>query len=91
MNRSIRSIRRTVTLVVAMFALTAIVPAFASAQSITPTDQEYTPVVTSNGGGSQLPFTGLDAVALAAVGIGIVGAGFVVRRASRAGDDGLAE
>jgi hypothetical protein len=87
MIRSTRSIRRILTLVVALFALTALAPAMASAQSITPTDEEYTPVVTSGGGGSELPFTGLDAVALAAIGVGIVGAGLVVRRASRAGDD----
>lgn len=34
----------------------------------------------------ELPFTGLDVAAIAAIGIGLAGGGFVVRRASRAGD-----
>ena len=34
---------------------------------------------------SALPFTGLDLAAFAAIGVGLVGAGFVIRRASRAG------
>jgi hypothetical protein len=34
---------------------------------------------------STLPFTGLDLAAFAAIGVGLVGAGFVIRRASKAG------
>ena len=34
---------------------------------------------------SALPFTGLDLAAFAAIGVGLVGAGFVIRRASNAG------
>lgn len=42
----------------------------------------------SSGGGeiSSLPFTGLDVAAIAAIGVGLVGAGFVVRRAARTGE-----
>lgn len=32
-----------------------------------------------------LPFTGLDVAAIAAIGIGLLGAGFVIRRAARPG------
>lgn len=43
---------------------------------------------TSTGGGdiSSLPFTGLDVAAIAAIGLGLVGAGFVVRRAASSGE-----
>ena len=37
---------------------------------------------SSGGGISSLPFTGLDVAAIAAIGLGLVGAGFVVRRAA---------
>lgn len=100
MIRSNRSIRRFCTLLVAMFAFAAVVPAVASAQSINPTDEEYRQgvlgVAASGGPGdpaaesgtiSELPFTGLDVAAIAAIGAGLVGAGFVVRRAARTADD----
>jgi hypothetical protein len=32
---------------------------------------------------SSLPFTGLDLAAFAAIGVGLVGAGFVIRRAAK--------
>lgn len=38
---------------------------------------------------SELPFTGLDVAAIAAIGAGLIGAGFVVRRAARSADDTL--
>lgn len=46
---------------------------------------------TSSGGSSggeisSLPFTGLDVAAIAAIGLGLVGAGFVVRRAASTGE-----
>ena len=44
------------------------------------------------GGGDtigELPFTGLDVAAIAAIGAGLVGAGFVVRRASKSADSRL--
>jgi hypothetical protein len=34
---------------------------------------------------SSLPFTGLDLAAFAAIGVGLVGAGFVIRRAAKTG------
>jgi hypothetical protein len=41
---------------------------------------------SSDGGGiSELPFTGLDLVAIAAIGIGLLGAGLVIRRAGARG------
>ena len=41
---------------------------------------------SSGGGISSLPFTGLDVAAIAAIGLGLVGAGFVVRRAASTGE-----
>lgn len=84
-----------------MLALAIAVPAGAFAQSINPTDEEYLQgvlgVAASGGPGepsgetqsasiSELPFTGLDVAAIAAIGVGLVGAGFVVRRAARSTD-----
>jgi hypothetical protein len=63
-----------------------------------PTNEEYDQgvlgVAASGGPGepsggstiSELPFTGLDVAAIAAIGVGLVGAGFVVRRAARPTD-----
>ena len=81
-----------------MFALAIVAPAGALAQSINPTDEEYRQgvlgVAASGGPGdpstetiSELPFTGLDVAAIAAIGAGLVGAGFVVRRAAKTADD----
>ena len=39
---------------------------------------------------SELPFTGLDVAAIALIGVGLVGAGFAIRRAARTGDRPLA-
>jgi hypothetical protein len=100
MIRSNRTVRRFCTLLVAMFALAIVAPAGALAQSINPTDEEYRQgvlgVAASGGPGdpnpsgetiSELPFTGLDVAAIAAIGAGLVGAGFVVRRAAKTADD----
>lgn len=100
MIRSIKSVRRFSALLVAMLALAIAVPAGAFAQSINPTDEQYRQgvlgVAASGGPGdasgdgattiSELPFTGLDVAAIAAIGVGLVGAGFVVRRAARPTD-----
>ncbi len=97
MIRSNHSVRRFCVLVVAMLSFAVAVPAVASAQSVSPSDEQYRDGVlgvAANGGpedpsaksddsGSELPFTGLDLVAIAAIGVGLVGAGFVVRRAAR--------
>ena len=91
-----RSVRRLSSLLVAVLVIAALAPAAASAQNVGPTDEQYENGVLALAGsgndpgsqsGSQLPFTGLDALAIAAVGIALVGAGFAVRRASRIGDD----
>ena len=102
MIRSKKSVRRFSALLVARLALAIAVPAGAFAQSINPTDnsptnEEYDQgvlgVAASGGPGdpsgstiSELPFTGLDVAAIAAIGVGLVGAGFVVRRAARPTD-----
>ncbi len=97
MTRSSRSIRPICLLFVLVFAFAA-VPAGAYAQNVGATDDQYEDGVLGlasggNAGGSgaepvstsggQLPFTGLDVVAIAAIGVGLVGAGFAVRRAAR--------
>ena len=89
-NRSIRVKRRLATVLVAVIAFASVgAPAGAFAQSASPTEVQYnpggpppTPPTTSS-----LPFTGLDVAAIAAVGIGLVGAGFAVRKAARTGQD----
>lgn len=42
---------------------------------------------SASAGISELPFTGLDVAAIAAIGAGLIGAGFVVRRAAHSADD----
>lgn len=41
----------------------------------------------SDSGISELPFTGLDVAAIAAIGLGLVGTGFAVRKAARSGQE----
>jgi len=95
MIRSNRSVRRLCVLVVAVLAFALVAPAVSSAQNVTPTDEEYGNGVvgiseggspSSGGDISSLPFTGLDVAAIAAIGVGLVGAGFVVRRAASSGE-----
>ncbi len=101
MIRSNRSVRRLCVLVVAVLAFALVAPAASFAQNVTPTDEEYgNGVVGISSGGSEgttftgssggdissLPFTGLDVAAIAAIGLGLVGAGFVVRRAASSGE-----
>ncbi|MFN8113690.1 MAG: hypothetical protein U0R51_10895 [Solirubrobacterales bacterium] len=97
MIRSNRSIRRLGALFVAVLISALLVPAGAFAQGLSPTDEQYNQgvvgVASSDGGSSgsisELPFTGLDVAAIALIGIGLVGAGFVIRRASREGDNSV--
>lgn len=101
-NRSNRVRRPVAALVLAVMAL-AIggLPAAAMAQQVTPTDEQYengvlgagtgagtsSGTATDPGSGSELPFTGLDVAAIAVIGVGLVGAGLVVRRVSRTRGD----
>jgi hypothetical protein len=50
----------------------------------TPTDAQYKPVqsVPENPDGATVPFTGFDAIALAAVALGTLIVGWALRRAS---------
>lgn len=95
-NRSSRRPLR-VLLVAAIAVMALALPTSALAQN--PTDIEYDPAIQlevaggdPGGGGNEatssasaLPFTGLDLAAFAAIGVGLAGAGFVIRRASKAG------
>jgi len=94
MIRSNRSIRRFGALFVAILAFAVVAPTGAFAQNVSPTDEQYEQGVVgaasggdSGGSISELPFTGLDVAAIALIGVGLVGAGFVIRRASRSADD----
>lgn len=95
MIRSNRSIRRFGALFVAILAFAVVAPTGAFAANVSPTDEQYEQGVlgaASGGTGdsgsiSELPFTGLDVAAIALIGVGLVGAGFVIRRASRSADD----
>jgi hypothetical protein len=101
--RSFRTLRHTCALLVAMLAVAVAMPAVAGAQNVSPTDEEYgngvlgvaasgdpsdpADPVSSGSEISSLPFTGLDVAAIAAIGIGLVAAGFVVRRAAHTTED----
>lgn len=101
-TRSNRVRRPIAVIVLAVMALALVgVPAAATAQQVTPTDEQYengvlgagtgsgtnSGTATDPGSGSELPFTGLDVAAIAIIGVGLVGAGLVVRRASRTRGD----
>lgn len=72
---------------------------------VNPTDEQYDrgvlgiaasggpsddPSAEASAGMGELPFTGLDVAAIAAIGIGLAGGGFVVRRAARSGNGSIA-
>lgn len=90
--RSHRSNRVFGLVTLAFTAALLAIPAGAAAQSVSPTQEQYEDGVlgiaaqgnppNSVGGSSigELPFTGLDLVALLAIGVGLLGAGFVIRR-----------
>lgn len=48
-----------------------------------PGDSDDPAAAVSGNGVSELPFTGLDLALVAAIGVGLLGAGFAVRRAAR--------
>lgn len=98
--RSNRSTRTPLAamLAIALAVVAVALPSAAFAQQLTPTDVEYQPALdlsvegapggdspsaTSSAGA--LPFTGLDLVAFAAVGAGLLGSGLVIRRAAQSG------
>lgn len=98
-NRSNRAIYRLIAALAAA-TLVFGAPTAALAQQVTPTDDQYERGVVGAAEPSEpsagaetgtpestdtLPFTGLDLVAIAAIGVGLVGAGFVIRHVSRAG------
>lgn len=71
---------------------------------VNPTDEQYDrgilgiaasgdpggdPSAEASAGMGELPFTGLDVAAIAAIGIGLAGGGFVVRRAARSGNGAI--
>ena len=95
-NRSNRSAFRLFAALVAM-ALILAVPTSAVAQQVTPTDDQYERGIigTAGSGGPSdpvevdsagtLPFTGLDLVAIVAIGVGLIGTGFMIRQVSKSG------
>lgn len=94
------SSRPLTTALVAVVAVIALaLPSAAFAQQLTPPDVQYQPPfeVTVHGtptngssppvtnGPGTLPFTGLDLAAFAALGVGLLGAGLVIRRSTKPG------
>lgn len=102
-NRSNRVRSLVAPILVAVALLVGTVPAAASAQQITPPDEQYengllaagagggqdpgTTVATDPASGDELPFTGLDVATIALIGVGLVGTGLIVRRVSRSRSD----
>lgn len=101
-NRSNRMSRSVAVVVLAVVAIAVGgAPAAAIAQQVSPTQEQYENGVlgVSAGGGTggsetatdpgsgELPFTGLDLVAIVAIGVGLVGAGLAVRKVSRSHGD----
>jgi hypothetical protein len=97
-NRSRRALRRSIFAASLIAALALVAPVSALAQETSPTGVEYdTPVLNVENSGnpgdpgetvsaesaSTLPFTGLDLAAFAAIGVGLLATGFVIRRAAR--------
>ena len=96
-SRSNRSVFSLFAAVVAM-ALILAVPTSAVAQQVTPPDDQYergilgsaasggpsNPAVEVDSAGT-LPFTGLDLVAIVAIGVGLIGTGFMIRQVSKSG------
>lgn len=99
MNRSKKvPSRRTLGVLVAVAALLVAlaVPFQASADVVVgadcgPTVDQYNPPtnpidceeIITGGGGGTLPFTGIDIVPLAAIALGLAGAGLLIRRYGR--------
>jgi hypothetical protein len=97
-NRSGRPLTWSLAAVAVIAVMALAGPASALAQQVSPgpTDVEYdTPVLNLETGGnassdanatasaSTLPFTGLDLAAFAAIGVGLLAAGFVIRRVTK--------
>jgi hypothetical protein len=87
--------RALVACVVGLVLVGAVSPGLAAAQSSSPTQNQYTPVIHQNqgGGGSggsggglsgrvgPLPFTGFDVLSMAAVALAVTGLGLGLQRA----------
>lgn len=82
MPRTLTTIRKTGLALLLAVALMIGAPAAASADG--PSTSQYAPTTSFNGGGG-LPLTGLDAIAIAAIGAALAGTGIAVRKLS-AGD-----
>ena len=88
-NRSNRIRSRAIVVLLVVSAMFVGAPAMSAAQTLNPTDKQYDQNFVVGGGPDdsvgELPFTGLDVAAIAAIGIGLAGGGFILRRAARAG------
>ena len=84
MTRRIRKISRSIGLMMVVAVSALMLAAAPAVADTTPADGQYSGNLGENaGGGGSLPFTGMDLLALAAVGTVLIAGGAGLRAASR--------
>ncbi len=88
----------TISAAAASLALMIMLPAVAFAQQVSPQSDQYErgvvaaasfddPSASAGSSGDTLPFTGLDLIAVIAIGVGLLGVGLLIRHLARTETD----